>query len=216
MKSGLVAAGVSAVVSTVENVSAFVDGKITASDMVTDIVKDTGAAGVMGYGTAFVSTAISHAMAKSSSTLIQSVGGSCLPAAAVAFAIDSYDAISSFAQGDISGGELAYDLGESAAAIAGSMGGGALVGGALGSVAGPVGTVAGGIVGGVVGAVVATEIYATAVEVGAECVEMIAEHAENLMKGTVELIQEVIPEKVGEVTEAIGNYIQEFELPFRL
>ena len=49
-------------------------------------------------------------MSQSSSALIQSVGGSCLPAAAVSFAVESYDSISEFAQGKIDGAELAYIL----------------------------------------------------------------------------------------------------------
>ena len=56
--------------------------------MVTEIAKDTGTAGALGYGTDFISTAVSQALSQSSSTLIQRVGGSCLPAAVVSFAVD--------------------------------------------------------------------------------------------------------------------------------
>ena len=101
---------------------------------------------------------------------------------------------------------------------------GAKIGGVIGSVAGPGGTVvgatvggvAGGIVGGVVGAAVASEAYATAVELGAEGVEFLAEQAENLMNGTLELFQEHIPDKWDEAKDAFSSYIEEFDLPFGL
>lgn len=75
-----------------------------------EIAKDTGTAGAVGYGTAFLSTAVSQTMSKSSLALIKSVSGSCVPASVVSFAVDSYDSISDFAQGHIDGNELAYDL----------------------------------------------------------------------------------------------------------
>lgn len=215
IKSGLVAAGITFAVSTVDNVSAYVDGEITAEEMVVDIVTETAAAGAIEYGSELISATVSHTMSKSSSALIQKVAGSSLPVAVVSFAVESYDSVSAYAKGEIDGGELAYELGENAASVAGAMKG-ATIGAAVGSVAGPVGTVAGGIVGGVVGAVVATEIYATAVELGAEGVEYLAEQAESLMQGTAELFEEHIPEQFEDVKSAFNDYIDEFKLPFKL
>lgn len=68
----------------------------------------------------------------------------------------------------------------------------------------------------IVGAVVATEIYATAVELGAEGVELLADHAEDLMKGTVELLEEHIPEKLDEVKGAFNEFIKDAKLSFNL
>ena len=215
IKSGLVAAGITFAVSTVDNVSAYVDGEITAEEMVVDIVSETTAAGVIEYGSELISATVSHAMSKSSSALIQKVAGSSLPVAVVSFAVESYDSLSAYAQGEIDGGELAYELSENAASVAGAMKG-ATIGATVGSVAGPVGTVAGGIVGGVVGAVVATEIYATAVELGAEGAEFLADNAEGLMKDTVALFEEHIPEKLDEVKGAFNEFIKDANLPFNL
>lgn len=231
IKSGLVAAGITFAVSTADNFSAFIDGEITADEMVVDIVKETAAAGAIEYGAEFISTAASQAMSKSSSQMIQRVAGSTLPVAVVSFAVESYDSVAAYARGEIDGEELAYELGENAvtveAAIAGGQVGasiGAKIGGVVGSAAGPggtavgmaVGSVAGGIVGGVVGAAIASEAYATAVELGAEGVELLAEQAENLMQGTLELFEEHVPEKLGEAKEAFGDFIAEFDLPFSL
>ena len=215
IKSGLVAAGITMAVSTVDNVSAYLDGEITAEEMVVDIVKETAAAGAIEYGAEFISTAVSQTMSRSSCQMIRQVAGSSAPVAIVSFAVESYDSVTAYARGEIDGEELAYELGENAVTVAGAMKG-ATIGATIGSALGPAGSVAGGIVGGVVGAAVASEAYATAVELGAEGVEFLAEQAENLMKGTLELFEEHIPDKLDDDKAAFSNYIEEFDLPFGL
>lgn len=215
IKSGLVAAGITMAVSTVDNVSAYLDGEITAEEMVVDIVKETAAAGAIEYGAEFISTAVSQTMSRSSCQLIRQVAGSSAPVAIVSFAVESYDSVTAYARGEIDGEELAYELGENAVTVAGAMKG-ATIGATIGSALGPAGSVAGGIVGGVVGAAVASEAYATAVELGAEGVEFLAEQAENLMKGTLELFEEHIHDKLDDAKAAFSNYIEEFDLPFGL
>ena len=231
LKSGALAAGITITVSTVDNVSAYLDGEITAEEMVKDIASETAAAGALGYGTQFISTAVSQTMRASSSQLIRTVGGSCLPAAAVSFAVESYDSISDFAQGEISGSELAYDLGENATAIAGGIKGAAVgasigtkVGAVVGTVAGPAGTavgaavggVTGSIVGGVVGCVIASEVYATAVEFGAEHVEQIAEKAQEFADSTIEAVKEAVPEQLDNVKTAFNNFANSINLPIHV
>ncbi len=216
IESGFAAAGITFTVSTADNMSAFINNDISVEEMVADIVKDTAAAGLAGYGTSLISTAVSQAFSQSSNTLIQRVAGNCLPSAAVTFAVESYDSISDFARGQIDGAELAYDLGESAAGIAGSLAGGAAAGAAVGTFAGPAGTVAGGIAGGVVGCALASEVYATAVEIGAEGAELVAEQAEKFAKDTIELVKETIPDQAGEITDAFHDFVKDVHLPFSL
>lgn len=231
LKSGAFAAGITFTVSTVDNVSAYLDGEITAEEMVKDIATETVAAGALGYGTQFISTAVSQTMRASSSQLIRSVGGSCLPAAVVSFAVESYDSISDFAQGEISGSELAYDLGENATAIAGGIKGAAVgasvgtkIGAVVGTVAGPAGTavgtavggVTGSIVGGVVGCVVASEVYATAVEFGAEHVEQISEKAQEFADSTIEAVKEAVPEQLDNVKSAFNSFASSINLPIHV
>lgn len=215
LKSGAIAAGITCAISSVDNISACINGEISGEEAAVEIVKDTAIAGGAAFGTAFVSTAVAETMKGSSKVLLQRVGNSCLPAAAVVFAVDSADAVIDFATGEIDGGELAYELGDSAASVAGGF----AVGAAIGTVVAPgVGTaggaVAGGIVGGVVGTVVASEAYATAVELGTEGAEYPAEKAETLAKDTVELVKENIPEKVDEVRDAFNDFAKNCNLPF--
>lgn len=218
-KSGLVSAGITLAVSTADNMTAYLNGEISVDEMVADIVSETAASGTIEFGSELISATVSHAMSKSSSTLIRKIAGSSMPAAVVSFAVESYDSIAAYARNEIDSGELAYELGENAASIAGAIGGAALMGAAVGSVVGPLGTGAGfivGAVGGVVGAAIASEAYATAVELGMQGAEFIAERAEGLMKDTVELFENHVPEKLDEVKVAFNEYITEFDLPFNL
>lgn len=214
VKSGLVAAGITCAVSTVDHVSSFVDGEISTEEMVVGIVNDTAAAGGIAYGTTFISTAVSQSMSKSSSALISKVGGSCAPALVVSFAVESYGDISKFAQGEIDRCELAYNLGENAASVAGSFAAGAATGAAVGTVAGPVGTVAGTVVGGVVGCVLATEAYETAVEVGSEGAELLAAKANEFASVAVDAVAQIAPEKLTEVKDAFQEFAASVKLPF--
>lgn len=213
--SAIVAGGITMAVSTVENVSAYIDGEISSEEMIVDIVEDTAVASAVGYGTTFVTTAASQAMAKSSSTLISKVGNSCLPGAVVAFGVESYEDISAFARGEIDGGELAYNLGENAAGVAGSFVGGA-AGGAVGSVAGPVGSFAGTVVGGTVGCAIAVEAYQTAVELCAEGAEVLADKAQELAANVIDSVSATVPDALEDVKGAFAEFTANVKLPFAL
>ena len=222
LKSGAIAAGLTCVISSVDNISACVNGEISGEEAAVEIAKDTAVAGGVAYGTAFVSTAVAETMQGSSKVLLQRVSNSCLPAAVAVFAVDSADSIIDYAKGEIDGGELVYELGDSASSVAGGFAGGAAgakVGAAIGTVVAPgvgtvVGGVAGGIVGGVVGTVVASEAYATAVEAGTEGAKYLADKAESLAKDTVEIVKDNVPEKLDEVKSAFNDYAKNCNLPF--
>ena len=214
MKSGALAAGLTFSVSAYDNVSSFVCGEITAEQMVTGIVGDTALAGGVGHGTTFVSTAVSQAMSKSSCALIERVGGSCAPAAIVAFGVESFEDISAFAQGEIDANELAYNLGENAAGVGGGLAGGALMGAAVGSVAGPVGAAVGGVIGGVIGCAIATEAYATAVEIGSQGIDALAERVDALSQTTIDAIADAAPEQIANTQDALNTFFGDNGMPF--
>lgn len=208
------------------------DGKITAQEAALDIVKDTGTAGALGYGTAFVSTAVTSVMSESSRELIQTIAGSGAPGIVISFGIDTYDSVIDYAQGKIDASQLAYDLAEGAAHIEGAMLGaeaasnvGMAIGGAVGSVVPGAGTAVGmvvgkvagygvGMVGGMVGCAIASEAYATAVEFGAENAGVLAEKAKVAAQGTIELAKVHAPEKVADIRNAVNEYASKYNLPF--
>ena len=237
VKEGLSAAAITCAVSTVNNVIKFSEGEITAEEMVIDIAKDTGTAGVIGYGTGFVTQAVAVSMQNSTNTMLQSLGNVGVPAALVSFGVASYENVMDFAQGEIDGLELAYELGENAASVAGATAGGvlgtaagsalgaaaasAVAGAAIGSavpVAGTaVGFVVGGgvsLVGGMVGTAVATGAYHTAVELGTVGAEKLADKAHEVASGTIEVAKECIPEHVEEVRGALNAFLADNHMPF--
>ena len=101
MKSGVIAAGLTCVMSSVDNISACVNGEISGEEAAMEIAKDTAVSGGAAYGTVFVSTAVAEAMKGSSKMLLQHVGNSCLPAAATVFAVDAADSVIDYAKGEI-------------------------------------------------------------------------------------------------------------------
>ena len=92
--------------------------------------------------------------------------------------------------------------------------GGAAVGAAVGTFAGPVGNIIEGIAGGVVGCAVATEVYETAVKLGAEGVQALSNKAEEFANATVDLVRENIPDKLEDVKAAFNDFAENCNLPF--
>ena len=219
MESAAVAVTITAAVSTVDNVGKIMDGEVTPQEAFIDVAKDTGVAGGVAYGTVFVSTAVSQTMSASSHQLIQSLGHSGVPAAVISFGVQSYDSVIDYATGEITGKELAYDLGENAAQVGGGIAGAALAGAAVGSVVPGAGTAVGfgvGLVGGMVGCAVASEAYASAVAFGAEHVDELADKAQEMANKTVDIAKEVVPDKVDYIVSSINTFATVNNLPFRI
>jgi hypothetical protein len=203
VKSGLIAAKITAIISTIDNVRGFINGEITAREAFADIVKDTGTAGAIGYGVAFVSSPVASTMAASSHRLIETLGKANVPATVIAFGVGSYDSIIDYARGEISGEKLAMNLGESATGVLGSMTGAGLAGAALGSGVPVVGTALG-LIGGIIGYAVATGAYATAIEVAAGGVDVLADKAEAVADTAIDAYS-VVSDAVIEVAETVGH-----------
>ena len=219
LESAALATTITAAVSTVDNVGKYMDGEITAQEAFVDVVTDTGIAGGVAYGTAFVSTAVANTMSSSSHQLIRSLGQSGVPAAVISFGVQSFDSIIDYADGIIDGKQLAFDLGENAAMIGGSVAGSAAAGAIVGSVVPGAGTAVGfaaGMVGGMVGCAVASEAYVSAVEFASEHVDELANKAQEMANKTVEIATEVIPDKVDNLISSINVFASTNNLPFRI
>ena len=223
LEEGMEAAVITCAISTVDNVTQYASGEISAEDMVVNIAKDTGTAGIVGYGTGFVTKAVANTMQHSTNTMLKSLGNCGVPAAIVSFGVESYDTVMDFAQGEIDGMELAYDLGENAASVAGSAAGAALAGAAVGSVIPGAGTAVGfvvggtaSIVGGMVGTAVATGAYKSAVEVGSAGAEVLAGKAHEMASETIEAAKECVPEHVEEIRGSINTFLADNHMPFSI
>ena len=215
LESGMSAAGLSAFASSIDNVQKYLNGEVSAMEAVEDIVKDTGIAGAVGYGTGFITSTVADTMGSSSHALISKVGGSCAPAAVVAWGVQSFDAVVDFSQGEITKEELAYEFGKNAANVAGGI----LAGAAAGSFVPGAGTVVGagaGFVASMVGCALASEAYAAAVEHGGEGAEIIASKAQGLASKTVEMAKTEVPEKVNYIRESINGFASENNIPIKV
>lgn len=240
------AAGLTFAISTVDNIGQVCEGEIEIDEAVVNIIEDTGMSAVLGYGTGFVTSSVQTAMSASSKALIQKAGNSCLPAAAVSFAVESYDDVASYIKGDIDAYELADNLGENGAKVAGGIVGadlGTKAGAAIGTAICPgagtaigaaVGGVAGGIVGGMVGATVAAEAYNAATDYIAEHSDELKAMAETGMDAVTQKADELAdlaqkcandvitnvaisaPEAVADVKAAFADFSASIKLPFTL
>ena len=220
---GAAVAAATFVNSTVENTTLLYKGEISAEEMATNIVKDTAQGGLAGYGTGFISSAIADQMKNSSHELIKSVGNIHVPGEAVAFAVMSFDSVVDYAQGEISGQELAYDLGDNAAAIVGGKVGMALAttGAAAVVAAAPVAVptvavVSVGVLGSMVGTAVATEIYQTAMTTDYEHIEQYAGTVKEYASQAIENVKEFAPQHVDDIKASLNQFATNVNLPFSL
>ena len=209
MEGAKMAAMMTAAVSTVDNVSKCLEGEMTPREAFVDVAKDTGLASGAAFGTAFVSTEVAQLMSASSHQLIQSLGNSAIPATVVSLGVQAFDSVIDFADGNITGQQLAYDLGESISQVAGSAVAGALAG----SVVPGAGT-ATGLVAGMVGCAVASEAYASAVKYGVQGADVLLEKAKDMAFRTVEISKDVSPDLNDNIVASINDYTSINSLPF--
>ena len=207
------AAGITFVSSSVIHGTEFINGEITADELAKEVATETGAAGVLGGATSFVSVAVANAMQASSCELISSVGGSCLPASTVAFVVESYDSVMDYAQGAIGVDELAYDLGHNAATIGGGALGGAKMGAVAGSALGPAGSFVGAMAGGLIGSTVASGAYETALRYAPEAAEGVAMQAKAFANEAVDAIANVYPDRVAGARAAFNEFFVKNGVP---
>lgn len=239
-------AGLTFAISAVDNISQYYSGEIDADDAIVNIIEESGTSALVGYGTGFATAGLQTVMEGSSKALIQKAGNSCLPAAAVSFAVESYDEVAAYLKGEIDEYELAEALGEDGAKVAGGIAGASLgtkAGAAIGTAIAPgvgtavgaaVGGVVGGIVGGMVGATVAVEAYNQAVDYvkdhsdeikdiansGLETVnqkiDQLEDVAQKCAENVIVNVAKTAPEAVESVKTAFSDFSKNMKLPFTL
>jgi len=213
VSSATLAAGITLLSSAAIHGYECFNGEITPEEMANEIATEVATAGTVAGVTCFVSTAVASTMQSSSCTLIKNIGGSCLPASAVAFAVESYDSVVDYAQGAIGVDELAHDLGLNAASITGGTVVGGKVGAAAGTVFGPAGTVVGGLVGGLVGSTVACEVYETALIYAPDAAGAIAEQVETHAESVLDAIESEFPQQLDNARAAFNSFFESNGIP---
>ena len=208
LREGLEGAAFTAVVtagvSTIDNYRAFMNGDVTIEEALADIARDTGLAAVEGFIPDFITGTVNAAFEHSSHTLLRSMSHLHVPAMVVSFAIDSYDEISDFAAGEITGMELSIGLGDNLMEVIGATAGAAAC-----SFAGPVGSLAGSVA----GAALASKAYETVVELadeyGADAVEAVVDVAEEF-RNNASLIYNEVNNMAADVHDSLTQIADDF------
>lgn len=223
---------VTGAISTVDNISACMDGKITAEDAVKNIALETGTAAVGSFGVEFVSSTASEMMKHSSNQLIKKVGSVSrgnTAALVVSYGIEVHETVIDYANGTIDNKEFADEMARGAAKVAGGA-----IGTSIGSAAGPLGSYYGGQIGSEVGEMtyeVSKEAIKTGIdliegdttfeEVSAEIKDAAIDKAEGIeetAKETVDNYKEIagyvveetgLDEKAAEVKETVETIVEE-------
>lgn len=186
-----------AAVSGAENIKKYADGEISGVEALKDTAEDTAIAGGIGYVTGAVT---------------ELAGGSSIPGAVIAMGVESYDDVKDYFEGEVSGEELAYNLGENASRVIGGAVGGALGTAAGTAVGGPVGSVVGGVAGATAGSAAAVKAYQETVEFisenADEIIEKGSEIAGNIGDAAVKVagdVKDVVSDAVDSAAEVLDN-----------
>lgn len=190
---------------------------MTVKEAVEKVAVNSGVSTMLSVGEQVVSDSVSLKMANSSYKLISSSGNLGIPAVVISTAVTSYDSIMEYCGGKIDGKQLVYDLGENSSGALGGVAGSALSGAALGSIVPGAGNVAGfavGALGGMVGCAVSSGAYKTAVELGGQGAEILADKSKEFAQNTIDLVSKNMPEKVNDIKSAFNEFATKNNLPF--
>jgi len=173
------AAELTFIISSAENIHKYAKGDISGLKAVETVFKDTAIGGGTGYCLNFIS----------------GLTGSNVPAAAITMGISSYSDIKDFTNGDISGSELAYNLGENVFRIAGGI-----VGATAGSPLGIFGMAGGGIA----GSEAAAQLYKVGIDYVSDHFEIITEKASDFKDMAIDF-KDTAGDKLGDLKDAAGD-----------
>ena len=189
---------VTGAISTVDNMSQYMDGNITAEEAVKNIASETGTAGAAAFGVEFVSSSAAALMQNSSNGLIRKVGEASrgnAAAYAVSYGVEVHGAVIDYAKGTIDNKEFADELGRGAAKVAGGA-----VGSTVGKVAGPIGSYYGAQIGSEVGEI-SYEATKTVVKAGIEYAS-----GEATTEEVTAEVENAIEEAADKSVETVNNY----------
>lgn len=146
------------VISTLTNAFAVAQNKKQLGEATADVVRDTGKAAALGYGTAFSGAAIKGVMQQSSSDYVRTLSRTNAPALALNICISLGSSIRRYVNDEISESELLEEVGEKGAGMLSSS-----MMAALGQVVIPVPFV-GAAIGGMIGYTLSSFFYQSALD----------------------------------------------------
>ncbi|MHA6197367.1 hypothetical protein ACX3YG_23705 [Pseudomonas wadenswilerensis] len=165
-----------------------------------DVVLDTAKAAALGYGTAFVGSALKGAMQQSSSQTLRTLAGTSAPALVVNICLSLTGSIHSYIKGEISEAQLLEELGEKGTGMLSSS-----MMAVLGQVAVPIPFV-GAAIGGMIGYTLSSSFYQCAFE-AARDVELSRRQLER-----AQMIQAAARERIAEEQARLDEFTRR-EIP---
>jgi len=117
VQSAQIGAAIGGVISAVQNIFAVAQQKKSLGTAAKDMTVDTVKAGVLGYGTGFVGSAIKGAMQQSEKSAIRGLSKTGLPALVVSTCISLGSTIVSYVDGEISESQMLSEVGEKGAGM---------------------------------------------------------------------------------------------------
>jgi len=203
-------------ISLIRNVSELVKNEKNAKEAFVDLVTGTGKSAAIGYGSAFLGSALKGAMQNAPAKLIRTLSKTNLPGIVVKSMVETGKTLSKYLGGEIDGAECLEELGEKGTGMLSSAAftaQGALVGTWLIPIPG-VGSVVGGVIGGMVGYTFASEYYKQIMKVlnGAKLA-----HEERLrIEAECEEAIQAIRAYRNELERLINNYLADYKETFNI
>lgn len=221
-QEGLTAAFITGGVSICKNGMDVVSGELEPMEAVKNIVAETTIAG----GTAFVSSGLSGSLVgltarEGASSLVRSLGRTGMIPTIVSAGVESFQDCQKYLDGEITGNQLIYNVGENLAISAGGsiLGAAAVAGVSALGIAGTGGlllTASASIAAGMVGVAVAGEVYEIAAGLGSEAVGSLVKEIGNLEKAVTAKVQEVLPTNLNYIKNQINQFNKQLSIPVKL
>jgi len=113
-------AAISGSISLIRNIVDVANGNKEIDEATLDLIKDTGGAAVIGYGSTVIGTSLKVALSTSKDQVLKAIGESNLPAQIVTIALETGKTLTRFAKGEIDGVECIKELGEKGTGMIGA------------------------------------------------------------------------------------------------
>lgn len=179
------AAELTFIISSAENIYKYSKGEIDGVEAIDVVLKDTVIGGGTGYALSFISE----------------FTGSSIPSSAIVMGLSSYSDIKDFSNGDISGSELVYNLGENFFRIAGGVAGATIF-----SPLGLFGVAGGGIAGSQAGA----QIYKVGVDFVSDKFDYLSDHVDEFKDAAVDKL-DYLKDKAGDFKDTASEKLGDFK-----
>jgi len=192
--------------SIIRNLTAVLKGDKEADDAVFEVVKDTGSATAVSYGTAFTGSALAGAMKNAKSEMVRILSKTNLPAMLVTVTLETGKTLAQYFKGEIDGVQCLEELGEKGTGMVASA-----LFATIGQIAIPI-PVVGGIIGAMLGYALSSACYGQLTN-ALKNAKMARERRIEIEAACDEAIH-MIREYRAEIEKAVSEYLSDHIITF--